>query len=37
MMKTEQEYKFRKQINQHGKTLAAMGGGAGIAMMMGAI
>ena len=28
---------FRDQIKKHGKTLAAMGGGAGIAMMMGAI
>ena len=28
---------FKKQIKQHGKTLAAMGGGAGFAMMMGAI
>ena len=28
---------FKKQIKQHGKTLAAMGGGAGVAMMMGAI
>jgi ammonia channel protein AmtB len=28
---------FRDQIKKHGKTLAAMGGGAGVAMMMGAI
>ena len=28
---------FSDQIKVHGKTLAAMGGGAGIAMMMGAI
>ncbi len=28
---------FRKQIKKYGKTLAAMGGGAGIAVMMGAI
>ena len=28
---------FRDQIKKHGKTLAAMGGGAGIAVMMGAV
>ena len=28
---------FRKQIKEHGKTLAAMGGVAGGALMMGAI
>ena len=28
---------FRDQIKKHGKTLATLGGGAGIAVMMGAI
>ena len=28
---------FKNQIKKHGKTLTAMGGGAGIAVMMGAI
>ena len=28
---------FKKQIKEHGKVLAAMGGGAGIAVTMGAI